>query len=1545
MPLERLEERLALAGDTISRPILERAATVSLGATNVGPAPIVFEHVTDATTGSGMLVVSTVAHGYVQKWDAGSSSWRDISTKPSSSDPRQLLQFLASRTFVSGDRLQWVPAGGAEAAQVFDIVSQGTDTPPVVSPDIPLPAAVSSISVSASNEPGTLEIDWTAPASGDVTGYSVRIRSGAFMQTIDVAGTSATFTELAPLKPYAIDVWASNDSGNGPIETAFHTLLDIRTVGDQVTAWDIRRSLLPQEPTDPQGNLLTPLATPWGDRLGFPGVSYEAIWAATPDTPAEVPVLSLPATALSSSLSGGQSVAMWVQATGPGVLLSSTVNDTNGNPVEVPYLWIDTDGNVNGGFYGSDDFDFNSGQTILSYQTLTGATRIGSPLAITGQVTVIDNNWHHVALVADGDTQSLYIDGLLQGTAKPTVIQQETGLVSSLYGNTITINLDESPSLGETFTARLFQDDTYTFNVTSTGPLRSVTPLAVSATDVVTPGSSYTPVASATLLIPASGPAQLQIVMQDAVHAQNAVSAMLLYGNAGGSSFQLLPTTSDLSSDIGGYEVGTSVFPASAGSVLPQVNYPQPFIGAIDDLSVWSTALPQGSVQAAMTAPVNTAVNGVVLPSGTTLAGIAPPSFALNFRNPAQVPNSEDGYTFTNAAPEGDDSIVATSTLLTVGTPATIPASQFANDPAASNYLPRLGNYQNYGIGLMTPLDTGSIRVNRSSPYTAQVALAQDDVLTFALNGGQPTTVAITVTDEFGTVISETISTGNPVSVGAAYTGTFKVTLALPADSLFASVPVAFSQLPGSINSLQPLLNVYEQRLGAYTSFASGYADPSVPTSNPTSNFYGYAASLATGAADYFPLWSDTTYFPTSAATEAGQAAYAEQVSAAYEALVSANDGLSFANLNFQAADGPRSIPEKMAVDLDNAYRVAFGQEPPQLPAGASSFTPSASDQPPEAVYKFFANVNRWRAQADTALRSLASSIASLTPQSAPYEIADLIASNQAAFDSGQTDGIVSEADEEDLGNVAKESSIDLGIKGTGAVADKGFDKALEGSAGKGAFSLVGGLGVEFGLKMYSGWLKIKREPESPTSSVYVSFVPIIEAMTEYDSLESLAQAISVNSDAFSRRIETQLTNPAYLQSIYSNFGLLKALAGVSGDGIEELAANGDLDNAAAEFSAHQAWSAMVPAAFSWERVTPSQFPTANIQNSSEAYDWTEEPLQINSSNSSDPVAMATGDLNGDGYPDLVLSNTGGQKISNDAQNLLVLYAIPNLNGNQESVGYTTGWSYTEVTDSSGNFTKVIEFDESGENTEVPSGVAVADFNNDGRDDIVVNFVHTSNAAIWLGSDEVSSTGSLATPEYAGSLNLNGATQPEQVVVADFNNDGWMDFASVGTRSASIVVAINTTGLAEDEQFQGIGPDAGSGNENTLGELRFTTYNVPVKQQMTGELATGDLNNDGYPDLAATTATGISFLVSSGTASGWDGFKAVAQSSFPGSSFPTNVDVSDIAIGDFDGDSVADDIAFIGNIIAFNPPSSMLGGNQQVIPTGSPNNALTWFAC
>ena len=147
---------------------------------------------------------------------------------------------------------------------------------------------------------------------------------------------------------------------------------------------------------------------------------------------------------------------------------------------------------------------------------------------------------------------------------------------------------------------------------------------------------------------------------------------------------------------------------------------------------------------------------------------------------------------------------------------------------------------------------------------------------------------------------------------------------------------------------------------------------------------------------------------------------------------MTANNGLSFANLYYQPVNAGLSIPEKVA--LDNAYRVAFGAEPPQLPAGATIYAPSDSDQPRDAVYKFFFNVNRWRAQANAAMQSLAASITSITPQTAPFEIADLISTNQAAFVSGQTDNIVSAASEESLGDIAKESSIDVGSEMAGHV-------------------------------------------------------------------------------------------------------------------------------------------------------------------------------------------------------------------------------------------------------------------------------------------------------------------------------------------------------------------------------------------------------------------------------------------------------------------------------------------------------------------------------
>jgi hypothetical protein len=53
------------------------------------------------------FVVTAVASGRVEKWDSG--RWVDVSTPPSSANPRELMQHLRRRQVSEGDQLRWVP--------------------------------------------------------------------------------------------------------------------------------------------------------------------------------------------------------------------------------------------------------------------------------------------------------------------------------------------------------------------------------------------------------------------------------------------------------------------------------------------------------------------------------------------------------------------------------------------------------------------------------------------------------------------------------------------------------------------------------------------------------------------------------------------------------------------------------------------------------------------------------------------------------------------------------------------------------------------------------------------------------------------------------------------------------------------------------------------------------------------------------------------------------------------------------------------------------------------------------------------------------------------------------------------------------------------------------------------------------------------------------------------------------------------------------------------------------------------------------------------
>ncbi|WP_204008638.1 LamG-like jellyroll fold domain-containing protein [Virgisporangium aurantiacum] len=105
--------------------------------------------------------------------------------------------------------------------------------------------------------------------------------------------------------------------------------------------------------------------------------------------------------AASNPVTGPASVSMWFRmpanSTAGGVLFgyqNGAVTDTAGTTAQVPALYVGIDGKLRGGYWTGDP------------------TRV---LASAGKVN--DGNWHHVALAASTNSQTLYLDGVAVGAA------------------------------------------------------------------------------------------------------------------------------------------------------------------------------------------------------------------------------------------------------------------------------------------------------------------------------------------------------------------------------------------------------------------------------------------------------------------------------------------------------------------------------------------------------------------------------------------------------------------------------------------------------------------------------------------------------------------------------------------------------------------------------------------------------------------------------------------------------------------------------------------------------------------------------------------------------------------------------------------------------------------------------------------------------------------------------------------------------------------------------------------------------------------------
>ena len=224
MPLERLEPRLALAGDTFSRPMLERAATLVMDA-SIGPNPVVMSKSQVVGNDVKSFVISHVPEGsVVEKWDAATEKWIDVSTKPTSSNPQELMRLLGTRVIHQGDKIQWRPKAGFEGVvqQAFQMINWD-DGSELQGASDQAPTAVRNLAVTPTGV-GELTLSWNAPALGNATSYTVTMTTTegngtTTSQTHVTSQRSLTQTGLSSANAYGFSVVATNASGTSVAAT------------------------------------------------------------------------------------------------------------------------------------------------------------------------------------------------------------------------------------------------------------------------------------------------------------------------------------------------------------------------------------------------------------------------------------------------------------------------------------------------------------------------------------------------------------------------------------------------------------------------------------------------------------------------------------------------------------------------------------------------------------------------------------------------------------------------------------------------------------------------------------------------------------------------------------------------------------------------------------------------------------------------------------------------------------------------------------------------------------------------------------------------------------------------------------------------------------------------------------------------------------------------------------------------------------------------------------------------------------------------------